>query len=140
MKTASSLHHVAYLSRATAPFGSAQLRMLLAGSRQRNAERGITGLLLCGNDQFFQVLEGEAPLVRQLYARICRDPRHCEVLTLADQAIERRRFAGWSMRHQSLPVQPFIEFAGYATQACQHPDAPQADAQLTQLLAQVLAT
>ena len=109
------IHHLIYLSQATISFDEAQLAYLLAQARQFNAEHGLTGILLYGNDQFFQVLEGEADMVHRLYARICQDPRHRNVTTYADKPIAARAFADWTMAYQSLPPAQFIEFAGYVS-------------------------
>jgi len=131
------LHHLIYLSQATVPFEEAQLAYLLAQAQQFNAAHALTGILLYGNDQFFQVLEGEADRVHALYARICQDPRHRNVTTYADKPIAARAFADWSMAYQGLPPQQFLEFAGYvAPQELQldRPGLSVADTQLLQLL------
>ena len=137
LKTPSLLHHLTYLSQATVPFGEAQLAHLLTQARSFNATHGLTGILLYGNDQFFQVLEGEATVVHDLYARICQDARHRDVTTYADKAIATRAFTGWSMAYQALPPAQFLEFAGYVSPQdlrLERPDLSVADTQLLQLL------
>lgn len=131
------MHHIIYLSQATVPFTEASLRQLLGQARSYNSTHQLTGVLLYGSDQFFQVLEGEEATVRALYAHICQDPRHRNVTTYADKAIAKRAFADWSMRFQALPPQQFLEFASYL-----HPqqlqveraNLSQADTLLLQLL------
>jgi hypothetical protein len=131
------IHHLIYLSQATIPFDEAQLAYLLAQARRFNAAHELTGILLYGNDQFFQVLEGEASVVHSLYARICQDPRHRNVTTYANKPIAARAFADWTMAYQGLPPEQFIEFAGYVSPAelqLERPGLSVADAQLLQLL------
>ncbi|RZK28907.1 MAG: BLUF domain-containing protein [Hymenobacter sp.] len=137
-QNASSLmHHLIYLSQATVPFEAPQLEQLLAQARAFNAAHELTGILLYGNDQFFQVLEGEAGAVRRLYERIGQDPRHRNVTTYADKAIAARAFPDWHMAYQALPPQEFLEFAGYVAPSSlqlERPGLSIADAQLLQLL------
>lgn len=131
------MHHLIYLSRATAPFSDEQLQNLLQECRQHNATKGLTGMLLYGNDQFLQVLEGEHDRVQALYARICQDPRHHNVTLFADKQIATRAFADWSMGYQPVDPAQFLEFANYVSPQdvqLEHPNLSQADTQLLQLL------
>jgi hypothetical protein len=131
------MHHLIYLSQATVPFDESQLAYLLAKAREFNTRHRLTGILLYGNDQFFQVLEGEAATVHGLYDRICQDPRHRNVTTYADKAITGRSFADWHMAYQALPPQQFLEFAGYVSPGAlqlERTGLSVADTQLLQLL------
>lgn len=131
------MHHLIYLSRATAPFDTKQLQQLLTQSRLFNQAHDLTGLLLYSNEQFFQVLEGDKAIVHALYARIQQDPRHRDVTTYADKAIPQRAFTDWSMAFQALPPQQLLEFAGYISPAevqLERPNLSEADRLLLQLL------
>jgi hypothetical protein len=59
----------------------------------------VTGALcLCSNERIFiQVLEGGRAAVNALYRKLLADARHTEVVLLAYEEIDERRFAGWSM-------------------------------------------
>jgi len=46
---------------------------------------------------FAQILEGEAGSIAETYGRIMVDPRHDDLRLLAQDAVERRQFAGWAM-------------------------------------------
>lgn len=109
------MHQLIYLSQATAPFGDAQLQLLLARVRVTNARHGITGLLLYGNEQFLQVLEGERTTVHACYARIQQDARHRDVTVFIDQAVPDRTFPTWHMAFAPLPQQAFLELTDYLT-------------------------
>jgi len=131
------MHHLIYLSQATVPFDGPQLEHLLGQARRFNAAHGLTGILLYGNEQFFQVLEGDEPTIRSLYHRICQDPRHRNVTTYADKAIAVRSFPDWQMAYQALPPQQFLEFAGYVSPSSlqlERTGLSVADTQLLQLL------
>lgn len=107
------MHQLIYLSQATAPFGHAQLQVLLTRARIANAQDGITGVLLYGNEQFLQVLEGEQAVVHTRYARIQQDARHRDITTFWDQAVSARTFPTWHMAFAPLPQQAFLEFVDY---------------------------
>lgn len=131
------LHHIIYLSRATVGFNDQQLQQLLAKSSAHNLTLGITGMLLYGQEQFLQVLEGEPERVRTLYERIRQDPRHRDVTTFADKEIAHRAFAGWAMAYHPQDPQQFQRFAGLISPAellLEQPNLTQADQHLLQLL------
>jgi hypothetical protein len=107
------MHHIIYLSWATTPFSDTQLQELLALSRTRNTLLGVTGILFYGNERFMQVLEGEEEVVRDLYARIRRDPRHDNVLTYLDKPVADRTFSRWGMAFEPLAPQHFERLVGY---------------------------
>nr|GFC63030.1 hypothetical protein [Tanacetum cinerariifolium] len=107
------MHHIIYLSWTTGPFTDKELQQLLTCSRQRNTELAVTGILLYGNEQFLQVLEGEEEVVQGVYARIRRDARHCNVLTFANKAIGQRTFTDWAMAFQPVSSQQLEKVVGY---------------------------
>ncbi|MEZ4333782.1 MAG: BLUF domain-containing protein [Myxococcota bacterium] len=86
-----------YMSAAARPFDSEALTTLLARARARNAEAGLTGMLLYADGSFIQVLEGPEEAVDALYRRIEADPRHVEMTKLIREPIPERCFEDWSM-------------------------------------------
>lgn len=131
------LHHLIYLSRATIAFDDQQLQQLLLEARIYNQAVGITGILLYGQQQFLQVLEGEPTLVQALYARIRQDPRHHDVTLYADKEIAHRAFEDWAMAYHPQDPQQFQQFAGLVSPAelrVEQPNLTQADQQLLHLL------
>ncbi|KQR87969.1 BLUF domain-containing protein [Sphingomonas sp. Leaf343] len=94
-----SMHRICYMSRA-ALSGEVDLDGILTVSRLRNGTDGITGLLLADGTRYLQALEGEADAVRACYARIAQDDRHCDIVTVADEAIAQRQFGTWSMDYR----------------------------------------
>lgn len=131
------LHHIIYLSRATVGFNDQQLQQLLRQANARNQTLNVTGILLYGQEQFLQVLEGEQTQVQALYESIRQDPRHRDVTTFADKEIQQRAFAGWAMAYHPQDPQQFKEFAGLVSPTellLEQPNLTQADSQLLQLL------
>lgn len=96
-KVEAHLMHCIWVSAAVAQFGEAELRALLEGTRRRNAQRDITGMLLFDGSTFFQVMEGEDGTVGRLFDRIAVDPRHHRVIKLIHEPIATRDFTSWSM-------------------------------------------
>jgi Sensors of blue-light using FAD len=90
-----------YASRTSA--NEVDFAAILRASRAHNAQRGVTGLLCHSEGVFVQVLEGGREAVNALYNLIVGDPRHRDVILLAYEEIQQRRFAGWSMGQVSLP-------------------------------------
>ncbi|MGD8957742.1 MAG: BLUF domain-containing protein [Chromatiaceae bacterium] len=91
------LYHLGYVSTQTHPMGGKELLEILKSARRSNEDVEITGLLLHREDSFFQVLEGEEDVVRQVFDKIQRDPRHERIKVLFEGPIEAREFADWRM-------------------------------------------
>lgn len=86
-----------YISSAIRPFSEDELVHLLRTARQRNARRGVTGMLLYEDGNFMQVLEGPETAVKALAAKIERDPRHRQFIALLKEPIQERLFPAWQM-------------------------------------------
>ncbi len=95
------------------PFDSAALLGLLAKSRASNAARGVTGQLLHKDGNFMQLIEGEEAVVRALFQKIKRDPRHGGVIVLLDHQVPDREFSDWSMAFRELDATTSSEVPGY---------------------------
>ncbi len=81
-------------------------------SREKNARLGITGVLLYINGRIVQVLEGQQPLVEDLYKSIQADPRHTDVRTVISQPIGQRLFNQWAMGYETLTSHQYGEVRG----------------------------
>ena len=97
-----NLIHCIYASRATTDLSGADIQRVLERSRHNNAERGITGMLLFIEGSFFQVLEGDAKVVDEIYETIARDARHDRVTQIIREPISKRCFGAWSMGFTSV--------------------------------------
>jgi hypothetical protein len=96
------LYHLGYVSTQTGFMSADDILRLLAVGRERNERNDITGLLLHRDDSFFQVLEGEADRVRQVFESIKRDRRHHRVEMLFEGPIREREFPDWRMGFREL--------------------------------------
>jgi hypothetical protein len=111
------MHHLIYSSAATIPLSEEELQSLLTKASARNKQLGITGVLLYHDGEFMQLLEGDADVIHDLYKTIEQDPRHTNVLKLADKAIEFRSFPDWSMAFKTLEAEEFAQLQGYRSPA-----------------------
>jgi len=91
------IYSLAYESQASVPFTEPDLLELLDQSRTKNADRGVTGILLYRQGTFLQVLEGPRDQVEGLYATISVDTRHHAVDTVLVEDRQERRFPDWTM-------------------------------------------
>ena len=108
------MFYLVYVSVAAEKASKDDLLEILARSRTNNAEAGITGLLLYKDGNYMQVLEGEEKAVRDLYARIRRDPRHLGIVTLVEGRRDNRCFGDWSMGFQDLSSLEARDVPGYS--------------------------
>lgn len=106
------LTHVIYTSVASRPFETPELLALLDRARRHNAQVGLTGMLLYAEGNFFQVLEGQAPVIESLYARIQRDPRHAHMTRIIQEPIAQRAFADWTMGFCDVSKAELADVAG----------------------------
>jgi Sensors of blue-light using FAD len=91
------LIHCIYASTAESNFNESDIPALLTRARAANAERAITGVLLYIDGGFFQVLEGDAGAIDEVYSRILRDPRHSRITLIIREPIAARNFSEWTM-------------------------------------------
>lgn len=97
-----TLKQIVYVSAARSDLDDQDHAQILATARRRNAGNGLTGMLLCVDHGFLQLLEGPADAVDETFARIAMDPRHISVRKLYDAPAEKRNFGGWFMGFHDL--------------------------------------
>jgi hypothetical protein len=100
---------VTYLSQATPDFVSIDLIYLLEQCHLNNPKRGLTGLLIFGNNTFLQTIEGEKKIVEELLEKISKDKRHTKFQILSQQSIENRQYSNWAMGFEKLTEQTIAE-------------------------------
>jgi hypothetical protein len=77
-----SYYSICYVSRTNDSLTDDELERLFDYSMQHNNERNISGILLEGSGNFFQVLEGNEEAVTSLYNKIEKDERHGELFEI----------------------------------------------------------
>lgn len=111
MSNDEALLSIIYVSSATRLLADDELGQLLRAAREHNARRGITGLLLYGDGNFMQLLEGPESEVAALYARIQRDPRHHTVITVQKELGLPREFVDWSMAYRRVDAPTWLRLS-----------------------------
>ena len=96
------LTQIVYCSIATAIPARDDMDRLLQVARTRNAQKGITGMLLYADGSFFQVIEGREEVIELLFRQICLDRRHKNVTVILRESILERSFSDWSMGHVEI--------------------------------------
>lgn len=91
-----------YTSRATTPVTMHSLEELAEKAARKNALVGVTGLLLYGSGNYFQVLEGSQGTLKMLYERIGKDRRHTGCQLLFEHDRPARLFPSWNMGQMNL--------------------------------------
>jgi adenylate cyclase len=97
------MKRVRYISRFSHPMDRASIDELVVQAQTHNEQKGITGILVATGDVFFQIIEGPDHEVEALYARICKDPRHKELMMLSvEQGDLDPLCPDWAMRKVDL--------------------------------------
>ncbi|AGX88121.1 BLUF domain-containing protein [Candidatus Symbiobacter mobilis] len=91
-----------------------EMASILQSCHYHNKINGITGMLLYSDGSFLQVLEGQPEDVHETFDRICRDPRHCNIVFMTEEGVEERSFAHWSMGYMHLGPEQVAQFPKYA--------------------------
>ena len=92
-----------YVSQFAPDLDRPAIDALIARAAARNAELGVTGILMSSGRMFYQVIEGPDDAIDDLFARIADDPRHQDVLLLDEEVgVTERIFADWSLRKIDL--------------------------------------
>ena len=95
------LKHLIYCSKPTC-FDFETIKSILTTSRENNSRTGLTGSLIYRSDLYFQFLEGPPGAVTDTYEKIKLDTRHSEIQKIREEITDRRLFASWAMREDSV--------------------------------------
>jgi len=104
----------AYASTSCDLFSDQQLNEMLAECRINNLINQINGLLIYGNQAFFQVIEGPKSSVDDLWEKLQRDTRHTNVALLLSRNAPRLLFKDWSMAFEKADSPLALQVVGIA--------------------------
>jgi len=93
---------ILYFSTAAEGIAEGDIEDILEKARINNPTENITGLLLCEEGHFLQLLEGQESKVHALYKKIRADARHTEVTAIFSRNVPHREFENWGMAHYKL--------------------------------------
>lgn len=89
------MYRVIFTSQSSRSFGRTALSAITAVSLRNNAEHQVSGLLVCHDQRFFQVMEGEESTLSSLMMRIAADPRHHGLSVVSHGPVAQRAFSNW---------------------------------------------
>ncbi|MDN4987549.1 BLUF domain-containing protein [Bradyrhizobium arachidis] len=76
-----------------------EIASIRSTAETRNAELGLTGVLIFSGRHFAQFLEGPDEKLATMKLSICRDRRHADVRTLTTPSIKHRRYGRWALAY-----------------------------------------
>jgi len=103
---------IMYSSQATEPMTATDLEKILTDAQAGNEARNVTGVLVYVDGVFFQLLEGDQAVVRNLMANIASDTRHQSVKVFYEAQVDVRAFESWSMAYLSATAEQMSKWAG----------------------------
>ena len=89
------LRRLAWSSVPSPSFSVARLNEIIAPARRNNERNHISGMLLFTGANFLEILEGGEFDLRDLWLRLERDRRHCDLLRIGDDLCGERWFPEW---------------------------------------------
>lgn len=108
-----NLVHCIYCSASSkGTFSPSELQELLDKCRLNNAKLDVTGILLYKDGSFFQILEGDETVVKNLFETIAKDKRHKRTTKIIVEPIEERSFANWTMGYPKLTTKELAQIPG----------------------------
>jgi hypothetical protein len=106
------MKRVRYISRFATDLTPRDIDEIVETSQKNNPTRNITGMLMASGDLFYQLLEGPKDEIDSLYTRICKDPRHEQVLLLESEVGDFDRICpDWAMQKIDLSLKSTAETA-----------------------------
>ena len=104
-------YQIMYSSQATEPMTATDLEKILTDAQAGNEARNVTGVLVYVDGVFFQILEGDQAVVRNLMANIASDTRHQSVKVFYEAQVDVRAFESWSMAYLGPTAQEMSTWA-----------------------------
>jgi len=105
-------YQVMYSSQATEPLTVDGLERILTDARTGNEARDVTGALVYVDGVFFQILEGDEEVVRNLMTSIAADTRHHSVKVFHEAEVDARAFESWRMAYLSPTAEEMRTWMG----------------------------
>lgn len=105
--------YVTYISEQSYVLSDKAIEDLLIFSRDSNASRNITGLLIYFQGVFTQYLEGPEEAIKDVYNKILTDTRHKKVVELSTGYADKRYYGDWRMAYHKLSSDEFVKITGY---------------------------
>ena len=92
------MKRLTYISSFSRPMSNKEIDEIGERSVKNNTRDGLTGVLFCFNNIFYQILEGPEDALNRCYARILKDSRHTNIFCIEVENIATRQYGDWAMK------------------------------------------
>lgn len=75
------------------------VRDILSEARDFNTLHEVSGVLYFADRHYFQCLEGDESILRQLMSKLSKDTRHTNIKVFETKTIQEAHFKTWSMKY-----------------------------------------
>lgn len=83
---------ISYVSTQIRELDPSEVVQILYETESRNDRFGVNGLLVYSEGNFFEVIEGEKEMIKELYQHILEDERHKDVILLFQKEVHKPLF------------------------------------------------
>ena len=102
-----------YDSISTSTLSPDELKLFLKTIRLKNIRLNVTGILLCHNGNFMQIIEGENSVIADLFKTIEKDEKHIKVIKIVDFKMKERCYENWPMAFKTISKKDWLTVKGY---------------------------
>lgn len=81
-----------YVSNVSSTLTPMKIQELLSQSQQKNYKRGIHGILLFSEGNFYQLIDGPTEITKQLWKKIQEDDRHHSIIKIFEERASKPSF------------------------------------------------
>ncbi|MCC9645005.1 BLUF domain-containing protein [Rhodopirellula sp. JC740] len=82
-------------------------------SQSNNKRDGLTGILVFGEGEFMQILEGTRNAISSAFSRISSDPMHSNIMLIHFSECSERLFGDWAMRHLTIRTEVLEQMTNF---------------------------
>jgi L-cysteine desulfidase len=108
---------ISYVSTANRTLNQDEVTELLDLTEIRNNNRGVNGLLIYSEGNFFEVIEGEKNMILELFENIKEDPRHRNIMMIFEKDMDKplfydkeANFISENTKHRQMNVENFLYY------------------------------
>ncbi len=83
---------ISYISNVSETLTQEGVETVMMETKMNNNSLDIRGILICVDQTFFQIIEGECDSIRSLYKKIEEDDRHYNLIKILETKTEKRRY------------------------------------------------
>lgn len=106
---------ISYVSTANRDLNEEEVAELLDQTQIRNNNKGVNGLLIYSDSNFFEVIEGTKSKIIDLFKCIKEDPRHRNIMMVFEKEIDKplfddkeANFISENTQHRQMKVKNFL--------------------------------